>query len=68
MTDTLLMVCEGVYYVLLNILLVPVAILGLFFDKLRRCLRKVSDDVALFYTFAVSHQTQLQTTETDRDD
>lgn len=45
-SDTLLALCEGVYYILLNILLVPVAILGLFFDKLRRCLRKVSDDVA----------------------
>jgi len=38
--DVLLWLCEKVYLILLNILLVPVAILGLFFDKLRRLLRK----------------------------
>ena len=53
MTDALLALCEGLYYVLLNILLVPVAILGLFFDKLRHCLRKVSDDVALLQILSV---------------
>ena len=47
--DVLLWLCEKVYLILLNILLVPVAILGLFFDKLRRLLRKVSDDVAFFH-------------------
>lgn len=41
-TDTLLWLCEGLYYILINILLVPVAMLGLLFDKLRHLLRKVS--------------------------
>ena len=59
-SDALLWVCEAIYLVLLNILLVPVAILGLFFDKLRRLLRKVSADVDTFYLCIVSLKTQLQ--------
>jgi hypothetical protein len=45
--DYLLWLCEGLYLILINILLVPIAVIGLTFDNLRRLLRKVSDDVAL---------------------
>ena len=63
--DVLLWLCEKVYLILLNILLVPVAILGLFFDKLRRLLRKVSDDVAFFHStnLIVSDKTKVVQTE-----
>lgn len=44
--DGLLWLLEGLYTVLVYILLVPVALLGYCFDQLRRVLRKVSDDVA----------------------
>jgi hypothetical protein len=40
--DGALWLCEGIYYVLIYILLVPVAVLGLIFDELRHLLRKVS--------------------------
>lgn len=62
-SDAVLWVFEAVYSVLLNILLVPVAILGLFFDKLRRLLRKVSVDVDTFFSCLVPFQTQLQETK-----
>lgn len=54
--DALLWLCEGLYYVLINILLVPVAILGLIFDKLRHILRKVSDEVALLIAVPIEAQ------------